>query len=64
MSTCKDCFHFNVCEAVKGRARRVGRHSLKVAEKHCPYNSFVDVKKIIFLQDLEFDRRNSNEQIH
>ena len=60
MSTCKDCIHFNVCEAVKGRARRVGKHSLKVAKKHCPYNSFVDVKKIVFLPDLEFESNGRN----
>lgn len=61
MSTCKNCIHFHVCEVVRGRPRRVGRHALKVAEKHCPYNSFVDVKKIVFLEDLEFesDRRNN-----
>ena len=42
MSTCKDCLHFDVCEAVRGRPDLVGKNSLRIAEKHCPYNSFSD----------------------
>ena len=47
--TCKDCLHFEVCEAVRGRSNRVGRNSLRVSEKHCPYNSFKDKSEWIHL---------------
>lgn len=47
--TCKDCLHFEVCEAVRGRSNRVGKNSLRVSEKHCPYNSFKDKSKWIHI---------------
>ena len=47
--TCKDCLHFDVCEAVRGRSNRVGKNSLRVAEKHCPYNSFADKSEWVHL---------------
>ena len=47
--TCKDCLHFEVCEAVIGKSNRVGRNSLRVSEKHCPYNSFKDKSEWIYL---------------
>ena len=47
--TCKDCLHFEVCEAIRGRSNRVGRNSLRVSEKHCPYNSFKDKSEWIYL---------------
>jgi hypothetical protein len=40
--TCKDCLHYAVCEVVRGRPNRVGKNSLRIAEKHCPYNSFLN----------------------
>lgn len=47
--TCKDCLHFEICEAVRGRSNRVGKNSLRVAEKHCPYNSFKDKSEWIHI---------------
>lgn len=47
--TCKDCIHYDVCEAVRGRSNRVGKNSLRVAEKHCPYNSFKDKSRFVEL---------------
>ena len=49
MSTCKDCLHFDVCEAVRGRPDLVGKNSLRIAEKHCPYNSFSDKSEWVHL---------------
>ena len=49
MSTCKDCLHYDVCEAVRGRPNRVEKNSLRVAEKHCPYNSFTDKSEWVHL---------------
>ena len=34
--TCKDCLHFDVCEAVRGRPNRVEKNSLRVAENIVP----------------------------
>ena len=47
--TCEDCLHFDVCEAVRGRPNRVGKNSLRIAEKHCPYNSFSDKSEWVHL---------------
>ena len=55
MSTCKDCLHFDVCEAVRGRPDLVGKNSLRVAEKHCPYNSFSDKPEWVHLPCKVFD---------
>ena len=49
MSTCKNCLHFDVCEAVRGRPDLVGKNSLRIAEKHCPYNSFSDKSEQVHL---------------
>ncbi len=55
MSTCEDCLHYVVCEAVRGRSNLVGKNSLRVAEKHCPYNSFTDESEWIHLPCKVFD---------
>ena len=47
--TCKDCLHYDVCEEIRGRSNRVGKNSLRVAEKHCPYNSFADKSEWVHL---------------
>ena len=70
--TCKDCLHFEVCEAVRGRSNRVGKNSLRVAEKHCPYNSFKDksewihlpykVGDIVYCKDMR-NKENEKEDI-
>lgn len=47
--TCKDCLHYDVCEAVRGRPNRVGKNSLRIAEKQCPYNSFQNKSEWVHL---------------
>lgn len=47
--TCKDCLHYAVCEVVRGRPNRVGKNSLRIAEKHCPYNSFLNKSEWVHL---------------
>lgn len=54
--TCKDCLHYDVCEAVRGRPNRVEKNSLRVAEKHCPYNSFTDKSQWVHLPCKVGDR--------
>ena len=46
---CKDCMHYAVCEAVRGRQNRVGKNSLRIAEKRCPYNSFRDRSEWVYV---------------
>lgn len=54
--TCKDCLHYDVCEAVRGRPNRVGKNSLRIAEKHCPYNSFQNKSEWVHLPCKVGDR--------
>ena len=54
--TCKDCLHYDVCEAVRGRPNRVGKNSLRIAEKQCPYNSFQNKSEWVHLPCKVGDR--------
>ena len=49
MSTCEDCLHYVVCKAVIGIPNRVGKNSVRVVKKDCPYNSFKDKSEWIHL---------------
>lgn len=66
--TCKDCLHYDVCEAVRGRPNLVGKNSLRVAEKHCPYNSFTAISEWVHLpckvgDTIYFDTYKRGENI-